>query len=323
MRITAHAAPRALLALLLFSCAAAWCQSYPTRPVRLVVPFAPGGSTDIVGRLLAEKLRDAWGQTVIVDNRAGAGGVVGAEIVARANPDGYTLLLPSGSILTAHKYMYKLPFDPDTAFLPITNVVRAPQVVLVPAASPAKTIKDLIALAEGKPDALKYGSAGVGSQIHLGAEMLLYAAKITGIHVPFKGGGPALAALASGEIQLVVPNLPSGMTLIKTGRGRAIAVTGKARSEQLPDVPTVAETIAGFETEGWFGLVAPAGTPAPIVTAIHSATVKILRDPQNKPRLEALGMSPVGNSPAEFSRAIHAEAKIWKQVVRERRLAVQ
>lgn len=323
MRLIAHAAPRALLALLLFTSTLTWSQSYPTRPVRMVVPFAPGGSTDIVGRLVAEKLRDEWGQSVIVDNRAGAGGVVGTEIGARATPDGYTLLLPSGSILTAHKYMYKLPFDPDKAFVPITNIVRAPQVVLVATASPAKTIKDLVSLAKAKPDALSYGSAGVGSQIHLGAEMLLYAAKVTGVHVPFKGGGPALAGLARGEIQMVVPNLPSGMTLIKSGRGRAIAVTSTTRAEQLPDVPTVAETIPGFETEGWFGLVAPAGTPAAIVKAIHSATVKVLRDPQNKPRFAALGMSPVGNSPAEFAKEIQAESKIWEKVVRERGLAVK
>lgn len=300
-----------------------WSQAYPTRPVRLVVPFAAGGSTDIVGRLLSEKLREGWGQNVIVDNRGGAGGLVGSEIAARALPDGYTLLLASGSIMTAHKYMYRLPFNPDTAFIPVTNVVRSPQVVMVANALKVASVRDLVEFAKSKPDSLRYGSAGVGSQIHLGAEMLMFAAQIGGIHVPFGGGGPALTALAGGEIQLLVPNLPSGMTLLKTGRARAIAVTGKARAEQLPDVATVAETIPGFESEGWFGLIAPAGTPAATVRAIHAAATKILADPSNKPRFESLGMFPVGNSPADFAREIRAESVIWEKVVRERKLSVR
>jgi tripartite-type tricarboxylate transporter receptor subunit TctC len=303
--------------------ASAWAQSYPARPVRLVVPFAAGGSTDIVGRLLSEKLREGWGQSVIVDNRGGAGGLIGSEIVARALPDGYTLLLASGSIMTAHKYMYKLPFDPQKAFLPITNIVRSPQVVMVANALPVRSVKELVDFANSKPDSLRYGSAGVGSQIHLGAEMLLFATRVGGIHVPFGGGGPALAALASGEIQLLVPNLPSGITLLKSGRARAIAVTGKKRSEQLPDVATVAETIPGFESEGWFGLIAPAGTPSPIVKTIHAATIRILADPLNKPRFESLGMLPVGNSISEFSEEIRSESGIWEKVVRERKLMVR
>lgn len=323
MRHFTQALNLALLSLLLGVVSTGWSQTYPLRPVRLIVPFAPGGSTDIVGRLLAERLKEGWGQTVIVDNRGGAGGVVGAEIAARATPDGYTLLLPSGSIMTAHKYMYKLPFDPDKAFLPITNVVRSPQVVLVANNVQPKTVKGLISLASSKPDSLKYGSAGVGSQIHLGAEMLLHAAGINGVHVPFSGGGPALVALASGEIQLLVPNLPSGMTLIKNGRARAIAVTSKKRSDQLPDIPTVAETIPGFESEGWFGLVGPAKLPGPILQSIHAATVKVLRDPQNKPRFDSLDVLPVGNSPSEFAEDIRSESKIWEKIIRERKLAVR
>lgn len=308
----------ALMALPLLVVTAAWCQNYPARPIRMVVPFAPGGSTDIVARVLGEKLKDDWGQTVIIDNRGGAGGVVGAEIAARASPDGYTLLLASGSILTAHKYMYALPFDPDKAFQPITNVVRAPQAVFVPASSSVKSVKELIDLAKSKPNTLKYGSAGVGSQIHLGAEILLYTAGISGIHIPFKGGGPALTALATGEIDFVVLNLPSGMSLIKTGRGRALAVTSAKRNEQLPDVPTVAETLPGFEADGWFGLVAPKGTSPHTVSTIQSTVVKILRDPKNKPRFDTLGMSPQGNSPGEFSKEIEVESKIWERVIRER-----
>lgn len=309
--------------LFVLSSGLAWSQSYPNRPVRLVVPFAAGGSTDIVGRLLSEKLRENWGQNVIVDNRVGAGGLVGSEIVARSEPDGYTLLLASGSIMTAHKYMYKLPFNPERAFLPVTNIVRSPQVVMVANSFKIRTIKELIDWAGNKSNMLRYGSAGVGSQIHLGAEMLLFAAGIGGIHVPFGGGGPALAALASGEIQLLVPNLPSGMNLLRAGRAQAVAVTGKTRSPQLPDVATVAETIPGFESEGWFGLVAPAGTPPAIVGAIHTAAVKVLGDPSNKTRFDSLGMLPVGNSPAEFAGQIREESKVWEKVVRERKLAVR
>ena len=323
MQLVRQALLCALLAMPLVAITVAWGQNYPTRPIRMVVPFAPGGSTDIVARVLADKLKDELGQTVIVDNRGGAGGVVGAEITARASPDGYTLLLAAGSILTAHKYMYALPFDPDKAFQPITIVVRAPQAIFVPSSSPIKTVKDLIEVAKSKPNTLKYGSAGVGSQIHLGAEMLLYAANITGIHIPFKGGGPALPALVSGEIDFVVLNLPSGMTLIKSGRGRALAVTSAKRNEQLPDVPTVAETIPGFEADGWFGLVTPKGTPTAVVSAVHTAVVKILRDPKNRPRLDALGMTPVGNSPTEFAKEIVTEAKIWERVVRERGLSAR
>ena len=225
--------------------------------------------------------------------------------------------------MTAHKYMYKLPFEPEKAFLPITNIVRSPQVVMVANTFQIRTIKELIDWASSKSNMLRYGSAGVGSQIHLGAEMLLFSAGVDGIHVPFGGGGPALAALAGGEIQLLVPNLPSGMNLLRSGRARAIAVTGKTRSEQLPDVATVAETIPGFESEGWFGLVAPAGTPRAVVGAIHAATVKVLGDPSNKPRFDSLGMVPVGNSPSDFAAAIQVESKIWEKVVRERKLSVR
>lgn len=323
MRFRPCAALAALLGLLCIPYTASASEAFPEKAIRLVVPFAAGGSTDIIARLLAEKLRDGWGQSVVVDNRGGAGGVVGSEIVAQATADGYTLLMASGSIMTAHKYMYKLPFDPDKAFVPITNVVRAPQVVLVPSASQMKTINDLVAFGKANPRNMKYGSAGVGSQIHLGAELLLYAAGVSGVHVPYRGGGPALAALASNEIQLVVPNLPSGMTLIKTGKARAIAVTSKERAQQLPSVPTVAESIPGFESEGWFGVVAPAATPQAIVKTIYAATVNVLRDARNKPRFDALGMSPVGNSPAEFKAEIQSESKLWKKVIGERNLAVR
>lgn len=323
MWLARHALFRALVALPFFTVPVTWGQNYPNRPIRMVVPFAPGGSTDIVARVLADKLKDEWAQSVIVDNRGGAGGVIGTGIAARASPDGYTLLLASGSILTAHKFMYALPFDPDKVFQPITNIVRAPQAVFVPSSSSVKSIKDLIEIAKSKPNTLKYGSAGVGSQIHLGAEMFLYTASITGVHIPFKGGGPALAALASGEVDFVVLNLPSGMTLIKSGRGRVLAVTSAKRNEQLPDIPTVAETLPGFEADGWFGLVTPIGTPTSAVETVYSAVVKILRDTKNKPRFDTLGMAPVGNSPVEFSKEIENEAKVWERVVRERGLSVR
>lgn len=298
-------------------------QPYPNKPVRLIVPFAPGGTTDIAARIVAKKLDETWGQSIVVDNRAGAGGKLGAELAARATPDGYTLLMASGTVMTAHQHMYKLSFNPEKAFVAITNVVQGPQVVAVANAVPAKSMKELIALANAKPGSLTYGSAGIGSQIHLAAEMFLYAANISGVHVPFRGGGPGLIALASGEIQLLLPTIATAMSLIKQRTVRAIAVTSKQRSAQLPDVPTVAETLPGFESEGWFGLVAPVGTPKGVIDKVYRDTVQALGDPAIEQRVNALGMAPVGDSPTEFAKAIREQSRYWAKIIRERNLSVK
>lgn len=296
-------------------------QNYPNKPVRIIVPFAPGGATDIVTRIVGQKLGEVWGQTVVVDNRAGAGGNIGADLAAKGTPDGYTLFMPSGSVMTANVHMYKkIPFDPVKDFAPITNVANGPQIVAVGNNVAAKNIKELIALSKSRP--LNFGSAGVGTQTHLAAENFLFSAGMNATHVPYKGEGPALSDLAGGQIQMVTPNLSAAINLVNAGKIRALAVTSKQRVPQLPNVPTVAETVPGFENLGWFGLVAPAGTPKAIITKIHADTVKVLQSADIKKRFDELGMAPVGNSPAEFARDMKQESALWAKVIRERKLQV-
>jgi tripartite-type tricarboxylate transporter receptor subunit TctC len=299
-------------------------QAYPTRPVRVVVPFAPGGATDIVTRVVAQKLNELWGQTLVVDNRAGAGGNIGGDIVAKAPPDGYTLLMTSGSIVTANPYMFrKLPYSPEKDLVAITNVASGPQIVAVHPSFAAKTLKDFIAVAKAKPRSMSYGSAGIATQTHLAAENLLYTAGIDVIHVPYKGEGPALSDLVGGQIQMVTPNLSAAIGFVQQGKLRALAVTSKERVRQLPDVPAAAETLPGFENLGWFGFVAPAGTPKAVIDKIYQDTVKVLQSADIRTRFEQLGMVPVGNSPADFAKAIKEESLRWAKVIRERKLQIE
>lgn len=296
---------------------------YPNKPVRIIVPFSPGGATDIVTRIVAQRFIDVWGQTIVVDNRAGAGGNIGGELAAKANPDGYTLFMTSGSIVTANQHMYKkMPFNPDKDLVAITNVASGPQVVAVANAVPAKTVKELIALAKGKPGSVTFGSAGIGTQTHLAAENFLYTAKIDAVHVPYKGEGPAISDLVGGQIQMLTPNLAAAIGFVQQGRIRAVAVTSKSRVPQLPNVPTVAETLPGFENLGWFGLMAPRGAPAAVIDKVHRDTAKILAESEVRKRFDDLGMSPVGNTPAAFAKAIKEESARWAIVIRERNLSV-
>jgi tripartite-type tricarboxylate transporter receptor subunit TctC len=308
-------------ALLLAATAAG--QSYPTKPVRIIVPFAPGGATDIVTRILAQKLTEAWGQTIVVDNRAGAGGNIGADLAAKATPDGYTLFMPSGSVMTANQHIYrKISFNAEKDFVAITNVASGPQIIAVANSVAAKNVKELVALAKAKPRSLTFGSAGVGTQTHLAAENFLYSAGIDMIHVPYKGEGPALADLIGGQIQVLTPNLSAAIGFVNAGKIRGLAVTSKQRAPQVPKIPAVAETIPGFENLGWFGLVAPAGTPKTVINKLHADTVKALQSADIKKRFDELGMVPVGNTPQEFARAMKEESARWAQVVRERKLSV-
>ena len=299
-------------------------QAFPSRPVRIVVPFAPGGATDIVTRVVAQKLNESWGQTVVVDNRAGAGGNIGADIVAKATPDGYTLLMTSGSIVTANPHMFrKLPYSPEKDLIAVTNVASGPQIVAVNPSFPAKTLKDFIAIAKAKPRSMSYGSAGVATQTHLAAENFLYTAGIDVVHVPYKGEGPALTDLVGGQIQMVTPNLSAAIGFVQQGKLRALAVTSRERVRQLPDVPAAAETLPGFENLGWFGLVAPAGTPRAVVDKVYQDTGKVLQNPDIRTRFEQLGMVAVGNTPADFAKAIREEYVRWAKVIKERKLQVE
>jgi tripartite-type tricarboxylate transporter receptor subunit TctC len=315
---------RAFAFLLALACSGAFAQGYPAKAVKIIVPFPPGGATDIVTRIVAQKLSEAWGQAVIVENRGGAGGNIGADQAAKAAPDGYTLLMTSGSIVTANQYIYKkMPFDPAKDLVPITNVASGPQVIVVNPAFPAKTLKELIDQARAKPGVLNYGHAGIGSQTHLAAENFLYAAKLDITSIPYKGEAPAMTDLVANQINMVVANIAGAIGFVSHGTLRALAVTGKQRSPQLPDVPTVAETLPGFENIGWFGLMAPAGTPKAIIDKVYRDTAKILDSAELRARFYVLGMAPVGNSPADFTKAIHEESARWAKVVRERKIVVK
>ena len=299
----------------------AGAQSWPSKPVKIVVPFGAGGTTDVVARLLGQKLGDAWGQPVVIENRTGAGGNIGADMVAKSTPDGYTLLMASGSILTANPYMYKtLPFDAVRDFVPITNVASGPQVVTVGPESKFKDLRELIAFAKANPKQVTFGSAGVGTQTHLAAENFAYTANLDMVHVPYKGETFAMTDLMGGQIQMVTPNLGAAINLIKDGKLRALAVTSRERMPQLPDVPAAAETLPGFENAGWFGLLAPAGTPREVVDKVQRDAAKVLHSDDFRAKLAQQGMVPVGNSPAEFAAAIREESARWAKVIKERGL---
>jgi len=312
-----------LVLLALWGTWAVHAQTYPAKPVRIIVPFAPGGATDIVTRLLAQKLTEAWGQQILVDNRAGAGGNIGGELAAKAPPDGYTLFMTSGSIVTANQYMYKkLNWNPEKDLVAITNVASGPQIVAVHPTFPAKGIKEMIALAKTKPGSINFGSAGIGTQTHLAAESFLFAAGINAVHVPYKGEGPALVDLVAGQIIFLTPNLSAAIGFVQQGRLKALGVTSKQRSSQLKDVPAIAESLPGFENLGWFGLMAPTGTPAAVIDKVYRDTAKALEGADLRKRFDDIGMAPVGNSPADFAKAIREETVRWAKVIRERKLEV-
>jgi tripartite-type tricarboxylate transporter receptor subunit TctC len=297
-------------------------ESWPNKSVRLVVPFAPGGSTDVIARMMAQKLNEIWGQTVIVDNRAGAGGNLGADIVAKSPADGYTLLFGTGSITINPQLYKKMPFDTKKDLVPITNVASGPMLVVGPDDSPLTRVKAQIAQAKAKPGSVNFGSAGVGSQVHLAGENFANAAGVDIVHVPYKGEAPAYTDLIAHQTQMMVGNFAAASALLGKGRLRALAVTSKQRMPSMPDVPTVSESgLPGFENTGWFGLLAPAGTPAPILAKIHADVVKALTSTEIKARLYVQGMTPVGNSPAEFVKAMDEESQHWATVVKNRKLS--
>ena len=304
--------------------ASAAAQSWPQKPVKFIVPFPPGGATDISARLLGEKLSQMWGQQVIIENRGGAGGGVGAAEAARAAPDGYTLFFPSGSVVTANQHIYaKMNYDPEKDFVPVTNVVSGPQVLTVPASSPFKTVKDLIDHGRANPGKLTFGHAGIGSQTHLAAENFVYQAKFDALAVPYKGEGPGLAGLVGGETSFFVGNVAASIGHINSGRIRALGVTSKTEAPQLPGVPPIASTVPGFENTGWFGIVAPAGTPKEVIQKVYLDTKKALEDTQMKARFYAQGLAPVGNSPDEMAKALKEETALWAKVVKERKIQVK
>ncbi|MGH8661302.1 MAG: Bug family tripartite tricarboxylate transporter substrate binding protein [Burkholderiales bacterium] len=302
---------------------ASHAQTYPAKPVRIIVPFSPGGATDIVTRLLAQKLAVTWGEQVVADNRAGASGNIGAEVAAKAPPDGYTLFMTSGSVIAANQHMFrKLNWNPEKDLVAITNVASGPQIIATHPSVPAKSVKELIALAKANPGALTFGSAGVGTQTHLAAENFIFTAGINATHVPYKGEAPAMVDLIAGQIVFLTPNLSAAIGYVQQDRLRALGVTSRQRAPQLKDVPAVAETLPGFENLGWFGLMAPTGTPAAVIDKVYRDTVEALAAEDLRKRFEGLGMAPVGNAPADFARAIREESERWAKIIRARKLEV-
>jgi len=312
-----------LMAGALLVSTAATAQNFPTKPVRVIVPFSAGGATDIVTRVVAQKLTEIWGQTIVVDNRAGAGGNIGADLAAKSPADGYTIFMTSGSIVTANPHMYrKLPYNAARDLTAVTNVASGPQVIAVNPKFAAKTVRDLINMAKAKPESVTFGSAGIGTQTHLAGENFIASAGLNVTHIPYKGEAPAIADLLGGQIQFVTPNLSAAIVHVRAKRLRVLGVTSPTRSKQLPDVPAVAETLPGFENLGWFGFMVPTGTPAATVAKIHKDTVAALKDPAIAKRFDDLGMVPVGNSSADFAKAIREESVRWAKVIRERKLQV-
>jgi tripartite-type tricarboxylate transporter receptor subunit TctC len=290
-------------------------QDYPAKPVRIIVPFPPGAINDTVGRLIASQLSTRLGKQFVVDNRAGAGGVVGTELAANAPKDGYTLLVVS-LVNTVNPWLYKLSYDPIKAFTPITIVASSPNVIVVNPAVPAKTLKEFIALAKQKK--LQYASGGVGSFMHLGGELFKMAAGVDLLHVPFKGGGPAMIDVIGGHTKLLFATVPTATPQVRSGKVRALAVGASRRAAVLPDVPTFAEAgLPGYEVANWVGLVAPAGTPQPIVDKLHKEISAILDSPDIQKQLASAGAEIERMSPAEFGAFMVKELEKWGRVVKE------
>ncbi|MBX9811487.1 MAG: tripartite tricarboxylate transporter substrate binding protein [Burkholderiales bacterium] len=311
-----------------FSTLPAWAQSggaqsYPVRPIRLVVPTAPGGGVDTLARIIGQALTTAWSQQVIVDNRGGASGIIGAEIVARAPGDGYTLLITPTTFSSNVSLFKKLPYDPHRDFIPVSLVSKEPNILVVHPSLPVKSVKELIALARRRPADLNFGFGGVGSTASLSGELFKLRTGIKMTGVSYKGNGPAVAALVAGEVQLMFVGLPPTLPILKAGKLQALAVTSQERSPFLPDVPTMAEAgVSGFEVTNWVGVMAPAGTPDWIVQKISAEIIKILASPATKERFKFHGVTPDSSTPDEFVKFLNMEIERWDQVVKAAGLQV-
>ena len=296
----------------------AFGQNYPSRPVRIVVPYPPGGGTDILARTLAQKLTELLGQPVVVDNRAGANGIIGTDQAAKAKPDGYTVLIAIATHAINPMLYAKLPYDTNTDLLPVSLLAEYPFVITVHPTVPAKTIREFIAFAKTHRNQLSYASSGVGSGPHLGMELFKTMTGIEMVHVPYKGSGAAMTDVVSGQVQVFLNNFLSGMPMIKSGKVRPLAVTSLKRSSAMPELPTVAESgVPGFAVTGWYGMLVPAGTPAPVLNTLHEAVVSAVKSKDIKDRLSGDAAEPVGSTPQEFADHLRTEIDKWASVIKK------
>lgn len=305
----------AVVMLLLAQALAA--QSYPTRPIRLIIPYPPGGPTDFVGRIIGQKVSQSLGQQVVVDNRPGAGTIIGSELVARAAPDGYTLLFGTGGgTFLAPLMLPKVPYDPHRDFAPISMLVQSPQVLVVHPSVAANSVSELVALAKAKPGALNFASVGTGTSPHLGGELFqsLTATKI--VHVPYKGTAPAMTDLIAGQVQMMFTSMPTVLAHVKAGRLRLLGTGGTKRSAVIPDTPSIAETVPGFELVTWYGIFAPVRTPDEIVRKLNAEIVKALADPESRDRLTAQGLEPAPMTPQELRRYTEQDSSRWARLIK-------
>jgi tripartite-type tricarboxylate transporter receptor subunit TctC len=299
-----------------FGTGAASAQAFPVKPVRIVVPFAPGGPNDILARFIGQKLSEAWGQSVIVENRAGGGTVIGTEIVAKSPPDGYNLLMVSTSHTANPTLIAKLPFDTLRDLAPVVKVAYSANVLLSHPSLPARSVKELLAVARSRPDQVTYASGGNGTSTHLSGELLCQMGRVKMLHVPYKGAGPANIALISGEITWMFGNALPSVPLIRSGRLKALAVTSLQRTRALPDVPTVAETLPGFEATSWYGVSVQGGTPRDVIARLNQDINRVLQTGEMRSRLETEGAEPAGGTPEAFGGFFRAEIDKWAKVVR-------
>jgi len=313
------AARLVFMALAAATAGAAFAQAgYPSKPVRMVVPSSAGGGTDIVARIIAPELSKRLGQQVVIDNRPGAGTMIGIEVAAKSPPDGYTLLMGLSTLAINSALYKKVPYDPQRDFAPITQAVSSASIIVVHPSIPVKTLKELIAFARARPDQLNYASAGTGTYPHMTMELFLSMAKLKMVHIPYKGTAPAMIDMVAGQVATMAATILTGMPQIRAGRLRPLAITSAARSPIVPDIPTVAEAgLPGYESVQWYGMLAPARTPRDIITRLHGEATRVLQQPEIKARFAGDGADPVGSTPEEFTRYIQSELTKWAKVARD------
>lgn len=309
-------ATRLLVVACLCASTLSFAQAWPVKPVRMIVPIAGGGSTDAIARLVGTKLGEIWGQTVLVENRPGGSTMIGAEVVARAAPDGYTMLMATSAFPANFSLFRKVPYKLSD-FAPVSNVAESPNVLAVHPSVPAKSVKELIALLRSRPGQINYGSGGVGGSTHLAAELFKLLAKVDITHIPYKGGGPAVTDLLGGQISMIFGNLPAVLPHVNTGRINVLAIASAKRTQTMPNLPTMDEAgVRGFEASTWAGLLMPAGTPQPIINKFYADLQKIYAQPDMRERMATGGFEAIGNSPKEFAAYIDMEVARWEKVIR-------